>query len=88
MISSGYYDVFFEELVCTVLEDGSWSSPVAKLVVWRGARVLMVDINGDVIVEHHPTGWGSGVMRCIERIQARFVGAAYRFVPIPIPEAL
>jgi len=81
-VTPGYYDVWFWQE--TTPEDGGparWD-----WVVWRGARVLMTDDNGDAIVEHYPEGWAPGVcVRRIDRIPSRCLLLDYYFAPVDLP---
>lgn len=82
----GYYDVSFEQWSQEYGEDGPLGPPKSTLVTWLGALVLLIDANGDAIVEHYPEGWAPGVcLRRIDRIPAEHVGTTYRFAPVALP---
>lgn len=89
MIRPGYYDVTVrgvQQSFCADTGDAlgpeePWSE------TWLGARVLMIDDNGDAIVEHYPVGWVN-VLRRIDRVQASCIAdGSYGFTPIaPVPD--
>lgn len=86
-IVPGYYDVAFIEFESTMDDDGEFGPETPRRVVWLGARVLMLDDNGDAIVEHYPDGW-RGVERRIDRIPARNVETTHTFTPVPMPSGV
>lgn len=85
MIRPGYYDVAFREFASEVTGDGTLGPEVVTHVVWLGARVLMIDDNGDAIVEHYPVGW-RGARRRIDRVPAANVDTTHTFTPVVLPE--
>lgn len=79
MIAPGYYDVVLRmtQQAYSASEDGP-AEPIGPeepyVETWLGARVLMIDDNGDAIVEHYPVGWVN-VLRRIDRVSAACVAA-------------
>ena len=86
-IHPGYYDVSFDETWQEWGEDGPIGPEVVQRVVWLGARVLLIDVNGDAIVEHYPLGW-RGALRRIDRIPAAHVGTTYLFSLVVLPDVV
>lgn len=81
-MTPGYYDVWFWQETTPVVGGPTRRDQVA----WPGARVLMLDDNGDAIVEHYPEGWAPGVgPRRIDRIPASWIGTAFHFTPVDLP---
>ena len=71
----GYYDVVLRMTQQSCDVDGGPLGPEEPYVeTWLGARVLMIDDNGDAIVEHYPVGWVN-VLRRIDRVSAACVAA-------------
>lgn len=74
-LAAGYYDVVNHMTQQTMDDDGTWGPEEPYVETWLGARVLMLDTNGDAIVEHFPVGWGPDVVRRIDRVQAACIAA-------------
>lgn len=86
MISPGYYDVVVRGTQQTCDVDGGPLGPEEPWTEkWLGARVLMLDGNGDAIVEHYPVGWRS-VLRRIDRVPAAAIGVSHMFKPVRLPD--
>ena len=86
MTAPGYYDVTVRGTQQRVLDDGTLGPEQPFVETWLGARVLMLDDNGDAIVEHYPVGW-RGVARRIDRVPAANVDTTHTFTPIaPVPD--
>ena len=78
VVPPGYYDISFKEWSQLLSDDGILG-PKVVTVHWRGARVLMQDANGDLIVEH-----ASGVKNTLPRIDRLRVAARPTLVPVNI----
>lgn len=87
MIRTGYHDVTVHGTKQVCQEDGTFGPEEPWIETWLGARVLMIDDNGDAIVEHYPVGWRD-VLRRIDRVPAADIGTVYTFDPIEIPESV
>ena len=78
VVPPGYYDISFKEWSQLLSDDGILG-PKVVTVLWRGARVLMQDVNGDLIVEH-----ASGVKNTLPRIDRLRVAVQAKLVPVNI----
>lgn len=85
MIRPGYDDVVVRGTQQTCDAEGGPLGPEEPWSeTWLGARVLMIDDNGDAIVEHFPVGWVN-VLRRIDRVPREAIGTSHTFTLIEVP---